>query len=59
MSEVDWRDMFWRYIEIVGKNEGVDFLHEDEWPPHEWEEIQKLDAERVKIQTLEPARDGI
>lgn len=37
----DWREMFFRYVEIVGQQEGVDFLHPDDWSPEEWAAIEE------------------
>lgn len=42
MAEINWRDLFAKYVEVVGKNEGVDFLYRSEWPDDEWEAIATL-----------------
>lgn len=39
---VDWKEMFKKYMEIVIRNEGVDFLYSYEWTEEEWAEIQKI-----------------
>jgi len=40
--EPDWRGMFHKYTDIVGRAEGVDFLDESEWEPFEWDAIMAL-----------------
>lgn len=40
----DWQAMFVKYAGIVGRNEGTDFLYEDEWTPEEWAAINSLEA---------------
>lgn len=42
MSNIDWRDAFKRYAELVGNYEGVDFLYDYNWTPEEWEAIMEL-----------------
>lgn len=39
---VDWKTMFKKYANIVGEEEGVTFLHESDWSPEEWHELQQL-----------------
>ena len=41
---VDWREMFKKYIEVVGRSEGVHFLdHSSDWTAEEWQAIMELD----------------
>jgi hypothetical protein len=40
-KQLNWRDLFMKYITIVEWNEGVHFLHQYQWSPEEWEEISK------------------
>jgi hypothetical protein len=54
MTDLDWREMFRRYAEHVGAQEGVYFLWEPgarnaygvemqtPWTPEEWEAIAEL-----------------
>lgn len=36
---MDWREVFRRYVEVVGQCEGVAFLYRNEWSPEEWAAI--------------------
>jgi hypothetical protein len=36
---MDWREAFKKYINIVGMNEGVTFLHPEDWGD-DWPEIE-------------------
>lgn len=38
---MDWRDIFKRYVDLVGQAEGVTFLYEEDWSPEEWAAIQE------------------
>ena len=42
---VDWRSMFWQYIENVGRHEGVSFLYEYDFTESEWAAIVRLCAD--------------
>jgi hypothetical protein len=42
MSEIDWKHIFTRYVDIVGQAEGVDFLYDYQWNEEEWEAIQEV-----------------
>lgn len=42
MSEVDWKDMFFRYVETVVGMEGVTLLGCGNWTAKEWEAITEL-----------------
>jgi hypothetical protein len=42
---IDWRDMFKKYMRIVGEQEGVDFIHPNDWSDEEMTEIHVLDKE--------------
>lgn len=47
MAEVDWREMFRRYVARVRRQEGVDFLYGpdegyDDWTAEEWAAIRAL-----------------
>ena len=44
---VDWREIFKRYTNIVGRAEAVDFLYVADWTPEEWVEIQKASDEAI------------
>lgn len=35
-----WRDIFIKYVELVGDYEGTSFLYERDWTPEEWERIE-------------------
>lgn len=39
---LDWREMFWKYSQVVGRAEGVDFLHKWDWSTEEWGAIVEL-----------------
>lgn len=39
---IDFREMFKKYVDIVGQCEGVDFLIPNEWTPEEWEALCEL-----------------
>lgn len=53
---LDWREMFFKYSDIVGANEGVDFLQPGrrdldpslmpQWTDEEWAAIKALMEER-------------
>lgn len=49
-SGFDYRSMLVRYIDLIGYQEGVDFLYpdDDRWTDAEYAEIQKLSAGRVE-----------
>jgi hypothetical protein len=38
----DWRDLFKRYTDVVGREEGVYFLYTCDWTEMEWRAIQAL-----------------
>lgn len=40
---VDWEQIFKKYIMLVIRSEGTDFLFERDWSPEEWQAIKKLD----------------
>jgi len=44
-TAVDWREVFKKYMAIVGMAEGVDFLYEDQWTPEEWVEVNRAREE--------------
>jgi hypothetical protein len=52
---MDWREAFRKYVEIVGRAEGVHFLYPDDWPAEEWDEIVKVIHEAGSV-TYEEAR---
>lgn len=54
---MDWRELFKKYLNIVGEWEGVTFLHEFEWTPEEWKEIQKVlyEAENCSMKIVKNA----
>jgi len=39
---IDWREAFKKYVDLVGDYEGVDFLYERDWAPEEWRAIEEL-----------------
>lgn len=39
---IDWRDAFKRYADLVGEYEGITFLYEGDWTPEEWKAIGEL-----------------
>jgi len=41
----DWRDIFVRYVAVVARAEGVDFLHADDWTSAEWAVIEAANAD--------------
>ncbi len=41
-TPLNWKDMFLRYLERVGLEEGTWFIRESDWTPAELAEIQKL-----------------
>lgn len=45
---IDWRDMFRRYADLVGEEEGVDFLNRGDWSPAEQESIEALMRGQVR-----------
>lgn len=38
---MNWRDVFKKYVYIVGECEGTTFIHHSDWTPEEWEEISQ------------------
>lgn len=38
---MDWREAFIKYILIIARAEGIDYLGSEDWTPEEWAEIQK------------------
>jgi hypothetical protein len=44
---VDWRDLFIKYVNIVGEAEGVDFLCVGDWTPEEWAEVDQARGEAL------------
>jgi hypothetical protein len=39
-APIDWREMFRRYADIVGMQEGVSFLERYQWSAEEWAALQ-------------------
>lgn len=54
MNELDWREMFAKYIDIIGVNEGVHFLERHDWTAEEWEGILDVYRERLVPQGWTP-----
>lgn len=48
MTDLDWRDRFIKYINIVGLHEGVSFLYEEEWGD-DWPIILSAEDEATAI----------
>jgi hypothetical protein len=44
-TNIDWRHLFIRYTELVGENEGVDFLDRGDWTRTEWDTIWDAHAD--------------
>ena len=57
---MDWRDIFKRYIDVVGEQEGTDFLEKWDWSDEEWTEIEKVRSERpLSTGWLNPAQEKL
>lgn len=41
-AQLDWREMFRKYAEVVGRNEGVLFLEAQDWTDEEWSAIVEM-----------------
>ena len=55
-AATDWREMFGRYLEIVGDAEGYTFIKETDWSAEELAKIRKLEAEARTVRALETER---
>lgn len=48
---MDWREIFKKYINMVGEAEGVYFIDESQFTPEENAEIEKVIDERTMLKT--------
>lgn len=48
----DWRAILVKYLAIVGRAEGVDFLYKHEWSPEDWQALESITAEEVQAVEL-------
>jgi len=55
---VDWRDIFKRYLNFVGNEEGVTFLYKENWTRAEWNVILTAAEELEDWNTSIRDREG-